>query len=464
MNTKKTIASPKKDCLTLFLSRFMVVFSFLLSYSSLIDAKGNEIKKAVKPKIKIMVPLTSLTRSCQPMVNKQLKIPKVPIRGLSERTSKRINRALEKMADEKYDEALLLFQKIAKSKDQYVRALTAQYMGSLFAIQGDTKNSMKYFSLALDLGKGYLPHKRIQNLTIQVASMLYGGEKIKDSITLFKRWLKNSNVDNSQVYLLYSSILYRQGKNKAAICPAFWAAKTDKKPNKNAFSLMLQGHLDLKEYKGAEAILLQLIKYFPASKNYWRNLAVIYGQREKMKDALAIMELFYLQGFMEKSSDYKQLSAFFAWNNIPNRSAYFLKKGIEKKQVKSDEKNWKNIAQNYHLARELKKASYAYEQAGQYAKTGENELKQAEILIENEQYQQSIHPLNKALKKGVKDPGKLFFQKGIAYLELKQFNNAKKALKQAKKYKKWRSRAINYTKYVKGQKKVALQIAQINHE
>lgn len=438
-----------------YVSALVFATNSLVAFSA--EDKKKEKKKA--PKIEIIVPVTKLTKNCKPLINKKMKLPKIPTRGLSERSSKRLNRALEKMAEEQYDEALELFLKLLdSSSDQNVRAITARYIGYLYAQQSKTDGAMKYFSMALDLGKGYLQHREIQDLTQNVASMLFSADKKEDSLTLLERWLKNSIVDNHNVYLLYSAILEDTGKSKESICPAYWAAKVAPKPNKNAFQLMLQGHFNFKDMVGAQAILIQLIKYFPEDKGNWRNLSSIYMQQDNTPDALAIMEMFYVQGMMEKESDYKQLSAIFAWSEIPYRTAQILKEGLDKKVVEDNEKNWKNVAQNFHIAQEIDKAVYAYGRAAAQASDGENQLKQGELLADDEQFKKALTKLDLALKKGVKDEGKVHYRKGLAYLGLKQYNRAITHLGKATKYKKWRRRSVQWSGYAKTQKRNAAKL------
>ncbi|PHS14068.1 MAG: hypothetical protein COA86_16375 [Kangiella sp.] len=437
------------------------VSALVFATSSLVvsSAEDKKKEKKKKPKIEIIVPITKLTKNCKPLINKKMKLPKVPIRGLSERSSKRINRALEKMAEEKYDEALALFVKLLDStKDQNVKAITARYIGYLYAQQSKTDGAMKYFSMALDYGKGYLQHRDMQDLTQNVASMLFSADKKEDSLTLLERWLKNSIVDNHNVYLLYSAILEDTGKSRESICPAYWSAKVAPKPNKNAFQLMLQGHFNFKDMEGAQAILIQLIKYFPQDKGNWRNLSSIYMQQDNTSEALAIMEMFYVQGMMEKEGDYKQLSAIFAWSEIPYRTAQILKEGLDKKVVEDTEKNWKNVAQNFHIAQEIDKAVYAYGRAADQSSDGENLLKQGELLADDEQFKKAITKLDAALKKGVKDEGKVHYRKGLAYLGLKQFSRAITHLGKANKYKKWRKRSVQWSGYAKMQKRNASKL------
>ena len=163
--------------------------------------------------------------------------------------------------------------------------------------------------------------------------------------------------------------------------------------------------------------------------------------------------MFYVQGYMETSSDYSQLSSMFAYNDIPYRTATILKEGIDKGVVDNTEKNWANVASNFHAANELDKAIDAYAKSAIKTDSGENDLKRAELLADTEQFKKAIAGFDTALKKGsLKEPGKVHFRKGLAYLGLKQYNSAIRSLGLATKYKKWSKQAVQWSGYAKNQK------------
>ncbi len=405
------------------------------------------------------VPVTKLTKDCKALIDTNLKIPKVPVRGYPERAHKRISRALEKLAEENYAESIELFKNMMDTKDQYVRANVAKYIGFVYAQQSKSIEATEYFSQALDLGKGYLQHKEIQDLTRNVAAMLYGNDLKEKSIEYLKRWMKNSNEHSDDVYILYAAILFDSGKTREAICPAYWAAKYSAKPNKSAFDILLNGHFEFKDFQGTIALLKQLILDFPTEKRYWRNLASVYMNEDMVEDSLAVMEMFYVLGYMETENDYKQLSSIFAYSDIPYRTASILKEGIEKGIVKDTEKNWNNVASNFHVASELDKAIEAYERSAAKSDTGEYDVKQAELLSDRERYKQAVQVFDRALSKGkLKDVGKVHFRKGVAYLEMKQYNRSIASFREAQKYKKWKKQAEQYLKYASGCKANAAKL------
>ncbi len=406
---------------------------------------------------KNQVPITSMTKSCKPLINKNLKIPKVPIKAMKPRVHKRIAKALEMLADEKYSESVTAFKvMMGEYKDLNVKATLARYIGIAYAQQSDTANATRFFEKSLDYGKGVLQPKELQDLTQNVAAMHYSNDNTKQSLKYLERWLRNSNVDNDKVYILYSAILHQAKRSREAVCAAYFAAKTSKKPNKNALGIMLAVHFEFKKMDDSIKILKQLILDFPKVKRYWRNISSIYMQKDKISDALAVMELFYVQGMMETEGDYKLLSAIFAFSDIPYRTAVILKEGIEKGVVKDNDKNWENVASGFHSANELEKAIVAYGKSASKTDSGKFDLKQAELLSDLDEFKKAILAFNKALKKGsLKQPGKAYFGKGLAQIGLKQYNSAISSLTKATKYKKWNKRSKQWIAFVRNAKKNA---------
>ncbi len=401
-----------------------------------------------------IVPITSLTKQCKPLIDKNRVIEAVTAVAMNERTYARIARALEKMSDEKYDEAILLLTKIFDSSNRSnVRSNVAKYIGIAYSRKNDPVNAAVYLEQALELGKGYMQHKELQDLTQNVASLHYSNGNKSQALKLFETWMKNSNVDNAQVYLLYADTLQDSGRIAESICPAYWSAKVANTPQKNALNILLNGHYQLQEYKGSIAVLKQLILDFSEEKSYWRNLASVYVSQDMIEDGLAVMELFYVQEMMDTENDYLMLSQMFSYNNIPYRTAVILQEGIDKGIVKDSDKNWNDIASNFHIAGELNDAISAYEKSSVKTNTGEIDFKRAELLADINQFERAIDGFDAALQKGgLEDIGKVHFRKGIALYGLKQYDSAIVALQKANKYSEWRVRSEQWAKYI-GDKK-----------
>ena len=396
------------------------------------------------------VPITDLTKSCKPLINKNQKIEKPPLRGMPERVHKRVTKALEHLANDEYAEGIAGLQVVLeKAKDDYIRSVVSMNIASAYAQQSDYKSALPHFQNALKFGEGNLDQARLQGLRQNVASLMYSIGKKDEALKLMNEWMRKSIKDDPKAYVLLAVIYAESGKYREAVCPAYWAVKTQKKPKSQFYQLLLVSHYELKDMVGSATILKEMVEFFPDEKAYWRQLSTLYLSMDRIKESLALMEMLYLNKGFETESDYKTLSALFAYEEIPYRSAEILEEGLNKGVVKPEEKNWKSIAANYRVSKEIDKAIVAYGKTADLSEDGEEYLTQADLYLEKEDWRDSITALNNALKKGVKDTGRVYYTRGSAQANLGQCKSAISSLESATKYKKWRKRANAWISFVK---------------
>jgi tetratricopeptide (TPR) repeat protein len=401
------------------------------------------------------MPLTSLTKNCKSMVNKNLKIKEPALQGNDERTYKKITRAQENMAEEKYDEAILILNGLLakvgddrNAKNDFQKAQFNQLLAYAYAQKGESQASYPYFKEALKYGENSLPNQTVQQLRENVASFMYTQGDKQKAIELLKDWFKKSNVEKANVYYLLAAFYAETGKFKEAVCPSYLAAKVEDKPKKTYLQLMLSAHYEMKDLNGTATILKLLAENFPEDTKYWRQLSQIYYSLEKIPEALAVQDMFYLRGKFETETDYKTLAQLFSYQEVPYRAAKVLEEGINKGVVTKEAKNWRNVARYYHSSNQLKDAIRAYGETAVLAEDGKDFLKQAELLSDDDQWQLAIKAFDKAIEKGgLDDDGRAYLRKGVALINLGSCSSALKALDQASKYKKHRKSAMGWTNY-----------------
>lgn len=415
---------------------------------------GNVLEMKINLKIKLITlalagiavavpslaaPLTDYTKSCRSLVNKSLKTPNPPLKGMKEKVSKRLNKALELQGEGKYDEAIAKLKAIVeRSSDNYVKSIVSLNIASAYSQLSKYDQALPYFVDSLKFGEGQLDNARLQDLRYNVAMLFYSKDRKKEAKKLLNEWLAKSNKDDSKVYYLLAVIRVNEGKHKEAACPAYFAVKFAKEPKKTYYNTMLVSHYELKDFKGSIEILKEMVVNFPQEKSYWIQLASLYSQTDKFAESLAIMEMLYLQDRFDKESDYKQLASLFAYQDVPYRSAQILEEGINKGIVKPEENNWKNVANNYRYSNELDKAIIAYGRTAEVADSGEYYLSQGELYMEKEGWKSAISALTKAIRKGkLDDKGRAYYRKGIALGSSGKCSDSIKALRQAAKFKLW---------------------------
>lgn len=399
------------------------------------------------------LPVTSLTKSCKPLVDTSLKIEEPKIQGYSERTGQRLTRAQEKLAEEKYEEGIELLKALEQSADSdYVKSVVNIQIAYALAQTGKQDESYPYFKNALKYGENNLPRERVQALRMTVAGFMYqNGDKIK-AVQMMEEWMRKSNVHDDKAYS-YLAAFYADedvGRTKDAVCPMSFAVTTSKEPNKSYLQSLMALHWQLNDVDGAVIIQKQMLELFPLEVDYWRRLSSMYMQQDKFEDALAILDMLYLQGKMDVENDYKQLSSLYSYAEIPLKAARILEEGLNKGTVKAEEKNWKNVALNYRISKALDKSIAAYQKTADLSATGDAYVKQAEIYSEKEDWSKAVSAIDKALERGGLDNlGNAYLEKGKALIANGQCSKAFKSLEEAMKYSNYKSYAENLVAYGK---------------
>jgi tetratricopeptide (TPR) repeat protein len=401
--------------------------------------------------IAVDVPVTKLTKSCKPLVDTNLKIKDPAFTGYSERVHTKLTRAQERLADNKYDEGIELLKSLLESApNDYVKSTVNVQLAYAYAQSGKQELSYPYFQKALELGESTLPNQTVQSLRQNVAGFMFNNGDKQEAVKLMETWMKKSNIERADAYYLLAA-MYSDDEVKRlkdAACPAMFAVKAEDKPKEHFFSILLNVHLQLSDMQGAAIILKKMISYFPDNKDYWRNLTQVYLQLDKQKDSLAIMEMFYLQNKFDKENDYKTLAQLFSFERIPYRAAKILEEGIKKGIVKSEDKNWRAVAMNYHASNDLDEAIVAYGETAKLAEDGKDYYKQGELFSDTEKWNQAVEAFDKALQKGkLDDVGRAYLRKGVALINKGSCDSGIKSLEQAAKYKKHRSSANGWTSY-----------------
>jgi len=399
------------------------------------------------------VPVTKSTKHCKPLIDVNKKAPQIMPQGLPERVHSRMNRALEALAEERYEDAIERLNRMSSSaRSDFVKSSVSLNLAHAHIQKGDQEASLPHFEDALKFGVSSLPHERTQSIRLSLASLFYTTGKSKQALETMLSWLDNSVVHDPKSYAMIAALYAEKGKSIEATCPSFWSVKTSKEPNKVYYQNLLKFHWDQKDLDGAAMLLKEMVEYFPEEKTFWRQLSQIYLHLDRIDDALAIMEMFYLKGGFDKGTDYQSMSSLFAYREIPYRAASMMEEGLKKGIVEEDKKNWNTIAQYYHLSNELDKAIDAYGITANLSDTGVEYLKQAEILSEEERYREAIEAFDKAIQKGGlnrNEIGTIHYKKGTALVNLGRCSAGITELGQAQKYKKFRSQARHWISFTK---------------
>ena len=369
---------------------------------------------------------------------KQLKskLKKNQSRLLSERENRRFARIL-KLMNKKQKESKLKAVSMLKKTTQLPAVKPSQkatafwFLGIAYARMEDYKNSALYFEKALSLKSlGFDRHLNTLVMVSQLHLSQGDNKKARERLLLY---LALADKPNPKAHVFMAQLEYQEKNKKKALKEILKAIEMKKKPDKNWLSFASNLYLQFEDYQSAEALLNRLTSLYPSAQKQWKMLSITKLNNNKTKSALAVHQLAHKVRPLEEESDIKQLSSLLAERGIPFKAAQSLKKAIDENKVKVNQKNYEWLGDLWTQAEEIELAVSAYEESSK--KTTDNGnvfVKLGQIYLSQEKWLKAVKSIEKGLDTGnITLPDRAYFQIGLAYYNLKEYNQSLKAFQKA---------------------------------
>lgn len=213
---------------------------------------------------------TDLTKNCKPLINKNLKIDNPPVKGLSEKVNSSMTRAMEYYLKDEYQKAIEIFEAIlGKYKEHNIQAMVNKLLAFAYVSNNDVDKAYAAFNRAITYGQLSQEHESNQALRYTAAGYFFSNDFLNKSVQILEEWLKKSNKENIDVYVMLSAIYSDKtiGRNQDAICTAFAGLKMKEIADINLYQIFRNSHLELKDYVGTKKITEKMIELFPDDKS-----------------------------------------------------------------------------------------------------------------------------------------------------------------------------------------------------
>ncbi len=180
-------------------------------------------------------------------------------------------------------------------------------------------------------------------------------------------------------------------------------------------------------------ILEETLKYYQ-KKQYWVQLAAMYGELKQEPKMVAAMETAYVQGLLEKEKELVNMAYMFLSQEVPYKAAKVIDKGIDGKQIEPTSKNLELLGNAWRQAQEVKRAIPEMAKAAEKSDKGELWARLGNIYLDNDEFEKAAKAVRAGFKKGgVKRPDTAWLVLGMAEFNLKNYDSAREAFKEAMK-------------------------------
>lgn len=383
--------------------------------------------------------------------------------GISAKTYEKFAKAQELTEAEDFAGAIRVLDDIKNSKN--LRPAEAiqlyNFYGVVYFTQEKYKESIKAFETMLQQ-EGLEPRQRTETL-YTLAQLHFTIEDWQGAIKIMNDWLSSVQNPPPDPLILLASAYYQIEGYDDMIAPIERAMniarERDKEIKENWWLLLRVAYYEKGNIPKVVEILETLVVKWP-KKEYWTMLSGMYGELNKEKRQLAAYEAAYDQGLLDRGTEITTLAQLLMQAEAGYKAARVIEQGMEAGQIEAGEQNYRLLSQAWQMAAEYEKAIPPLKKAAAVAPDGELDARLANSYLNLNRYEECIASAEAALSKGgLKRPAISQELLGMCLFELRKFEQAKKAFRQAAKSKDVEKRARNWITFIESEQN---RIAQLN--
>lgn len=302
-------------------------------------------------------------------------------------------------------------------------------------VKEDYAQSLRYYGQVI--AQPDIPLAMEINTRFTVAQLYFVQEKWQQGIDALLTWFDLNEKPNAGAYVLLAQGYYQVKDYNLALKNVETAIGMHegegKLPKEQWYNLARFLYFDKEDFDSALGVLNTLIIYYP-KKQYWVQASHLYGEKKDEPTQLALMEAAYEQGFLDRSSELVTMSYLYLNAETPYYAGAVMQKGFADELVEDKSKNFELAGSAWAQAREVAKSIPMMEKAAAKSEEGELYVRLGNVYLDGDQFSKSADSIIKGLNKGgVKRPDQARLALGMAYFNLGDYDEARKAFRAAGK-------------------------------
>lgn len=382
--------------------------------------------------------------------------------AIDAKTFKQLTKAQNHVAEDAFDEALTVLDKLSKKRNlsSYALAQVWNYQGYVYATKGQYSDAIQSYQRVLK--QKDVPEALVLNARYVLGQLYFQMEAYQDAIDSLLVWVDEVKSPSAIALIMLAQAHYQLSKYDVAlnfVNKAIDKQEANSKQITSIQTIVPESWLQLKaalhfakqDMKNTVTVYEVLLRQYP-NPQYLKQLAGLYGELGLNQKRLTTFDAAYEHGELGKGKEQLNLTYMFLEQGLPFKAAVVLEKALANGDLKSNLKYQTLLAGLWSQSGQHDKAIPAYQQAAQLSDDGELYARLAGVFYQAVDYVSCVKASKKASAKGgLLFPGQNFLLRGLSLVNLGKLEPALQAFRQAKEYKKTFKAAREWEKYTLAQ-------------
>lgn len=357
--------------------------------------------------------------------------------AVSKEVYDRIQKAQEEVDAKNYDAALKMLNQL-RGKDSltdYERQNVLNYIGFVHYNMDNIAEAMRTYEEMLQIPT---MEDQVRKQTVYTLAQLNTmQENYKRAIELIEEFFTLETNPGPEAFVLYAQNLYQENRYADMIEPIETAmriaAERETEVKEDWYVLLNFAYFQQENYAKVRDIQKTLLVNWP-KKRYWFSLAGAYTELGEDQNLVYAYDAAHTQGLLEKESELVTMAQLYMQAEVPYKAGKLLSDEMEKGRVSGEAKNYRLLSQAWQLSQEDEKAIPALQAAAKASSDGELDVRLGNAYLNLGQYENCAEAVRTGLGKGgLKKPENAQISLGMCLYNLREYNDAIAAFREAGK-------------------------------
>ena len=334
---------------------------------------------------------------------KPQKTRRVPT--MTEATYKKLAEVQEAMDAKNYVGALALLDEMMERSRRYngneIGQIYNMYAFAHFS-NDDIPKAIKAYETVLAQGEDIPEGLELSTLD-NLSKFYFMEENFKESLRYTQLWMNKTGDPGPGAYIFLGQIYYQLNDFPASIVQIergiAIAQERALDVRENWWMLLRYLYFETEDWNNVLRILKILVQDYP-KREYWLQLAGVYGQLGEEKKQMYAYEAADVAGFINRERDLITYHGLMMQEQVPWRAAKQLQRAVDAEAVAPTSRHLQALGQALQLSQEVDKAIPVYEQAGAKSDDGEILARLAALYLEKDEFEKCSSSAERALEKG----------------------------------------------------------------
>ncbi|MDZ7670846.1 MAG: tetratricopeptide repeat protein [Gammaproteobacteria bacterium] len=353
--------------------------------------------------------------------------------SISEATYKKLSEAQEAIDAEDLTTARQVLNEMLERRSR----LNGNEIGQVYNMLGFVHFSQENYPEAIRAYEQVLAQGEDVQAGLEVstlytlAQLSFVEERYNDALRYMETWIGKANNPGAEPHIFMGQVYYQMEDYPAAITQIELgidvARERDVAIKENWWALLNFLYFEQENWPRVLEILEIMVRDFP-KREYWIRLAGIHGQQGNDEESLWTYEAADVGGFLTRQGDITNYAGLLMQAEVPFRAARALERGLEEGIVERTDSTLQSLGQAWQLSQEVEKAIPVLQEAARLSDEGRIFERLAQVLLDNDQFDECVTAANRALDKGgLRQESGMYTVRGMCQHNLENMSAARES-------------------------------------